>query len=132
MAFPDSKFILTVRSNAEEWYNSLTKFHLKVHGGSGRAPSMEDLKKAKYRYLGFAWDVNRILYETPEDNPYEKEALLNFYNYHNYAVKSYFKYKNNLLIINLRENDAFRKFSNFLGYETNKNDFPWLNKTSEI
>ena len=76
IAFPNSKFILTVRDSAEEWYKSLTSFHLKVHGGKGNAPSKQDLKEATYRYVGFAWDVNRILYETPEDDPYNKEMLL--------------------------------------------------------
>ena len=131
-AFPNSKFILTIRSSAEEWYNSLTKFHLKVHGGSGSAPSMEDLKKATYRYTGFAWDVNRILYDTPEEEPYRKSELIKFYCFHNYAVESYFKFKENLLVINLKDDGAYKKFAHFLGHQTEKENFPWLNKTSEI
>lgn len=38
-AFPNSKFILTVRDNPEQWYNSLVKFHSKLWGKDGRTPT---------------------------------------------------------------------------------------------
>lgn len=34
-AFKGSKFILTVRDNPEQWYNSLVKFHSKLFGEGG-------------------------------------------------------------------------------------------------
>src|SRR5699024_8992024 len=60
--FPNSKFILTVRDTAEQWYNSLTKFHAKKWGKEGRIPTKEDLQKAQYIYEGWAWKINRMSY----------------------------------------------------------------------
>src|SRR4051812_30592485 len=37
MAFPNSKFILSIRDNSEQWYTSLTRFHIRLFG-SGRLP----------------------------------------------------------------------------------------------
>jgi len=130
-AFPGSKFILTIRDSPEEWYRSLTSFHLKVHGGTGNAPSKEDLENAKYRYKGFAWDVNRTLYSTPEHDPYKKEELLEFYKCHNLSVISYFKFKRNLLVLNLKEKNAYHRFCDFLGRKPLQDHFPWLNKTAD-
>lgn len=31
-AYPNSKFILTIRDSADQWYNSVTKFHAKMFG----------------------------------------------------------------------------------------------------
>ncbi|MBI3882938.1 MAG: hypothetical protein HY305_01625, partial [Sphingobacteriales bacterium] len=31
-AFPNSKFILSVRDSSEQWYNSITSFHAKLFG----------------------------------------------------------------------------------------------------
>ena len=47
-AFPKSRFILTVRSNAEEWYESLVRFHTKLIG-AGRLPTADDLRAFEYR-----------------------------------------------------------------------------------
>ncbi|QIA08519.1 sulfotransferase [Draconibacterium halophilum] len=44
--FPNSKFILTIRDDAEEWYRSITRFHSKLWGRDGKIPTKEDLKSA--------------------------------------------------------------------------------------
>jgi len=46
-AFPDSKFILTIRDDAEKWYQSVTKFHSRIFG-NGTIPVKEDLMNAIY------------------------------------------------------------------------------------
>jgi hypothetical protein len=71
-AFPGSKFILTVRDDAEEWYNSITRFHAKLWG-DGKIPKKSDLLNAK---KGRPWIVNQELFKTPEDDPYNKDILL--------------------------------------------------------
>ena len=50
-AFPGSKFILTVRENADIWNRSLTNFHAKVFG-EGKIPTEEDLARSSYRFKG--------------------------------------------------------------------------------
>ena len=47
-AFPKSRFILTVRSNSEVWYESLLRFHTKLIG-AGRLPTADDLRAFEYR-----------------------------------------------------------------------------------
>lgn len=132
-AFPNSKFILTVRDNSEQWYNSITKFHSKKWGKDGRIPTQEDLKNATYIYKGRPWETNRLVYTTPEDDPYNKKLLIDFYEQHNNAILDYFKHRSeDLLILNVGKKDAHKKLCEFLEIETSKNDFPWKNKTIEI
>src|SRR5690606_39066036 len=48
--FPNAKFILSERDNADQWYNSITKFHTKLFGKNGNVPTKEDLQNGNYRY----------------------------------------------------------------------------------
>ena len=128
--FPGSKFILTVRDDSEQWYNSLTKFHAKKWGVEGEIPDKVQLQKAYYLYEGRPWDCNRWQYNTPEDDPYQKEALVDFYEQHIKNVMEYFRHRpNDLLILNVAEKGAYKKLCDFLGLKTNRKDFPWRNKT---
>ena len=43
-AFPDSRFILTVRNTAEEWYESLVRFHTAIVG-THRSPTADTTAK---------------------------------------------------------------------------------------
>lgn len=132
-AFPKSKFILTIRDSPEQWYNSLTKFHAKLWGKEGRIPTKEDLKEATYIYKGWAWELNRTLGITTENDLYNKELLIQSYLDHNKQVKEYFKHRpNDLLILNVSEPGAYRKLCSFLGVQSDKADFPWENKTADL
>jgi len=131
--FPNSKFILTVRDTAEQWYNSLTKFHAKKWGKEGRIPTKEDLQKAPYIYEGWAWKINRMSYHTPENEPYKKDVMLNFYKGYNASVKEYFRHRpEDLLVLNVAENGSYQKLCEFLGVNSERDDFPWKNKTKEV
>ncbi len=131
--FPNSKFILTVRNNAEQWYDSLTTYHAKKWGKDGRIPTKEDLTNATYIYKGMPWEANRWFYPTPEDTPYKKDILIKGYEQYNENVKEYFRHRpKDLLVLNVAENGAFMKLCNFLGHTTEKENFPWENKTLEI
>ncbi len=131
-AFPDSKFILTVRDNAEQWYNSITSFHAKKFGKNGRIPTVEDLKNANYVRRGFMYNTVKA-HRTPDDDPYNKEIMINHYKNHNSYIKNYFKNRpGDLLVINLAEKDAYQKFTDFLGVESPFDKFPWRNKTSKL
>jgi hypothetical protein len=128
--FPDAKYILTVRDSAEQWYNSLVSFHRKVFGSSDKyPPSKQDLMDADYRYKGFAWEANRALYHSPEEDPYQKEILIKHYNDHIENVISIFGEQDNLLIININDVDIVSKLEDFLGIKSILRKFPWLNKT---
>lgn len=129
--FPDSKFVLTVRDDDEQWYKSITSFHSKLWGGGdGVPPSKDELLNAINSTKGRPWYVNRQLFNTPEDEPYQKESLLKFYNEYNDSVKEYFKnIPDKLLVINVSESDSYKKLLDFLDMKSDRDSFPWENKT---
>nr|WP_319510899.1 sulfotransferase [uncultured Draconibacterium sp.] len=129
-AFPNSKFILTVRNSSEEWYNSLIRFHAKLWGKNGRIPTKEDLMNANYIYKGRPWHVKRVTGITPEHDPYNKEKLIDHYEDYNTNVVDYFKNRpDDLLVLNVAEEGAYKKLTDFLGIQTLSDEFPWENKT---
>jgi len=127
--FPNSKFILTVRDSPEVWYHSLTTFHAKVFG-NGKIPQKQELENVDYVYRGWAWEMNRLRYNTPENDVYNKDVLIQDYIDYNKEVEEYFKYNpEKLLIVNLKESNAAIKISQFLGSEKVVQEIPWENKT---
>lgn len=112
--FPDSKFILTIRGSAEVWYEDNTSYHSKLFG-NGKLPSKSDLQKAKYVYQGWMWEMNRLIYNTPEEDIYNKEILIQHYNDYNNSVMEYFKHKpGKLLVVNLEDEDALFRIRDFV------------------
>jgi len=130
-AYPNSKFILTIRNSDEQWYQSIIKFHSKLWGSNdGAPPNKEQLQKAFNDYKGRPWDVNRSLFNTPESEPYKKDDLLEFYNSYNDSVINYFRSNpDRLLVVNLSEKNVYKNFVAFIGMESPYMDFPWENKT---
>jgi len=130
--FPGSKFILTVRDSPEQWYTSLTRFHAALFGKNGQIPTLDDLKAAKKVYPGWAYEAKQLLYETPLDDPYNKEILISSYIAHNEAVREYFRHRpGDLLTLNVAEPGAYDKLCDFLGKPRSGKVFPWENKTSD-
>jgi hypothetical protein len=130
-AFPKAKFILSVRDNEDEWYQSLIRFHRK-RLRLERGPTKEDLLNDPYRYKGFLWEANRIIYATPEDDPLNAEILKAHYLKHNADVIHYFQFRDDLLVINLKEADAYAKFCDFLEVKPVYETFPVLNRSNPI
>lgn len=128
-AYPGSKFILTIRDDAEQWYRSITRFHAKMFGKDGRIPTVEDLKSATYVQPGFMYNVVRV-HGTPDDDPYNKEIMVAHYERYNQEIIEYFKDRpEDLLVINVAEKGAYQKFVDFLGVDSPYDDFPWENRT---
>ncbi len=127
--FPNSKFILTVRDSGEQWYNSLVNFHAKTFG-KGKIPTAQVLKEAAYHYKGFPWEARSIAFNITEEDPYPKEKLIAIYENHNQAVKDYFRYRpNDLLVINTADPDSYLKLCSFLNKKPLYEKMPWENKT---
>jgi hypothetical protein len=129
-SFPNAKFVLTVRDSADEWYRSVARFHSKGTGGKG-VPSAEDVKAHPYRYRGFVWDCQRLLYGISEEQAYDPDIYKAHYEAHNAAVIDYFRWKpGKLLVLNVKESFAYWNLANFLGKSVAKDAaFPWENKT---
>ena len=129
IAFPGSKFILTIRDTPEQWFQSLVRFHGKKWA-NGKIPTKTDLQAATNVEKGRPWKVNRLLFNTPENDPYNKDILLSFYENHIQTVKDYFKTRNHdLLILNLAEDDSYRKFCRFINREPVRDHFPVINSS---
>lgn len=129
-AFPVSKFILTLRDNAEIWYNSLVRFHSKLWGNGNIPPTSEDLRNATYIYKGFPYHSRFCVNNVPEEDPYNKNVLIDYYNTHNKNVIDYFRHRpNELLVINLKIAEDYSRFCKFIGCKQIRDHFPWENRT---
>lgn len=130
-AFPNSKFILTVRDNADQWYGSVVNFLSKLFG-KGSIPTVEDLKNARYIEKGWAWKLFQKMYNTEESDLFDKERLIQKYEEQNRNVIEYFENRDCFLILNLSEEGSYQKFCNFIGVKSSKESFPWVHKTETM
>lgn len=130
MYFPNSKFVLTVRADPEQWYQSLVNFHKKIWGAENIA-ALSKLKELAYpAYKGFPYDVRVLVHDCTESDPYNKNALIAHYNLHNEMVRDYFRNRpDDLLILNVSEKGAYQKLCSFLGKPCVSEEMPWRNKT---
>lgn len=128
-AFPDSKFILTVRNNKDEWFESITRFHTKLIG-KGRVPTADDLKDFSYRYKGWMWENMQLKYGIDEKTLYDYKIYTDQYERYNQIVREYFKYRpDDLLVLNLADPDAMKRLHEFLGFDFDGSEMPHLNKS---
>lgn len=126
-AFPGSKFILSVRDDATQWYQSLTRFHAKRRG-LDRPPTAEELKADPYVWPGFMWHASQLMYGIDESSVWDEEKYKAFYVKHIDAVQDYFKHRpNDLLVINLAESESMKKLCVFLNVPISKESMPKLN-----
>jgi len=128
-AFPESKFVLTIRNSAEEWYESLTRFHTKIIG-KGRLPTADDLKNFDYREKGWLWRFHKTVYGIDEYSLYDKGLYIQHYEMHNNRVQDYFKYRQgDLLVLNLSDSNSMTALCNFLDKPVVKQTMPHLNRS---
>lgn len=129
--FVNAKFILTIRDSADEWYESLLRFHTSLFSTNQEPPTAKDLKNAKRPTTGESYLKYFLLrFNTPLNDLYNKNILCNYYFNHNRSVIEYFRTKKNLLVINLKEENSYESFCKFLNIEKSTfTEFPWLNRT---
>lgn len=128
VAYPNSKFILTIRDDPEQWYRSYIRFHMKIHG-QGHLRTAEDLRSATYIRKGWPYEMIK-LHGTPDEDIYNKEIMIRHYNNYNDEVLEYFKNRPaDLLVLNIAEANSYQQFIHFLQVESSYNAFPWENKT---
>ncbi|OGT60442.1 MAG: hypothetical protein A3E85_04375 [Gammaproteobacteria bacterium RIFCSPHIGHO2_12_FULL_45_12] len=131
--FPNSKFILTVRDSALQWYHSLVRFHAKLWANDGVRPTKDDLKRAFYLYEGFPYDAIKRQFGTPDDDLYCQSTLIKAYEDYNQSVVEYFKYKpDSFLHLNVGKPDSYWKFCAFLNKKPIYDEFPWEQKTEDL
>lgn len=130
-AFPNSRFILTVRNSSEEWFASLKRYHEKLFN-EGNPIEEKHLADAHYHQKGWMLDCMRLIFDYPNTPLYDKDAYIRIYEQHNQAIIDYFKDRpNDLLILNVGEPDAYNQLRLFLGFAPSNDPFPWLLKSQE-
>jgi hypothetical protein len=131
--FPNAKFVLSLRDNPEQWYSSLTRFHSKLFADGMRVPTCGDLKRAFYHSPGYVYRTHKLIHDTPDSSPYERESLLAFYRRHEEGVREYFRHlPGKLLEINVSKARDYRRLCMFLGRMPQSDDFPWMNKADAV
>lgn len=129
--FPNGKFILTIRDSAEQWRESMIRFHSKLWADGVRTPTEEDLKTANYIYEGYPWFARQLIYNVPPTDPYNQKSLIEHYHRHNQNVQEYFRHRpNKLIVINVSCKSDYLKMCNFLDKKAVGDNFPWLNSSS--
>ena len=109
--FPNSKFILTIRPNVEEWLESMRHVHLEL-------PVAEYVINYRIERCGTA--------------EFDSVKLLEFYHKHHKEVFDYFKNRmEDLLVYNLIGGDGWRPLCKFLNRPIPKISFPHYNKRTE-
>jgi Sulfotransferase domain len=130
-AFSGSKFILTVRKNSSEWYESMVRFHTKIVG-KNRLPTSDDLKEFPYRYPGWIWRAHTLIYGCDEYSLFDRDLYIQQYRLHAAAVLDYFLHRpGDLLILNVSRPNAMDRLCRFLGKQRDGLEMPHLNSSRE-
>ena len=131
-SFPRSKFILSVRNSAEEWYQSAINFYTNAVG-AGRLPTAEYLKQFNYRSRpGWLWRTEQLVLGIDETTLWDKSRHISFYIEHNRNVMGYFQHRpHDLLVLNLGDPSAMLKLCNFLDVPYTGQLMPHLNRSKD-
>jgi hypothetical protein len=128
-AYPGAQFILSVRDDPDQWYNSFIRFYIKLIG-KGRLPTATDLKEFTYRYKGWIFEVLQLIYGISEHDPFERLPLTRTYELHNETVRYYFEHRpQSLLTINISDPCAAKKIMTFIGLPFRGEIMPHLNRS---
>jgi Sulfotransferase domain len=129
-AFPGSKFIMSVRRDAEEWYGSLTRFATQLIN-KGRLPTADDLKEFPYHHKGWAFESAKLIYDVSEDDLFNRARFMKAYESHIDSVTEYFRHRpESLLRINVAAADAVERIMAFLEMPYRGETMPHLNRTT--
>lgn len=131
-AFPGSKFILTVRSSAEEWFQSRVRFDMKRLKVTGRLPTADDLRDDPYVFKGWSWRGRVLVFgAAAEASLYDEQIQKSHYTRHNDRVRDYFRHRpTDLLVLNLADADSMKRLCEFLGRPWVGQRMPVLNQSS--
>jgi len=116
--FKTAKFILSVRDNESEWYDSLVNHH----------SSIKD-KSSFYIKGGWIRKVIKKSYGTNDDDIYNRESLTESYVRHIKDCEDFFSDKPGSLIkINVSDPNSPDMIEEFIGSNFTKKNMPHLNK----
>jgi hypothetical protein len=130
---PTAKYILTIR-DVNKWVKSVLNFYYP------HFPYLNSFFNNPHDYnhnYGYVQNVhtrnwNKIIFDSWGLHTTEnlEQQLENIYNSHVNEVIEFFKTNGGeLLILDVSTPGSFKQMAEFLGEETDKTDFPWLNKS---
>lgn len=133
--FPQTKYILTTRNSPEQWANSVKKFW-KQFFPNGNFNFMGGFDNKHYMFdRGFTHYPTYLLnmFETWELDKYQgslDEQLAMVYNNHNESVRKTLElFGCNWIEINVEKKGEFKRLTDWLKMENEREDFLWENKT---
>ena len=130
-AFPGSKFILTTRTSADEWFDSLIRFETDIIG-KNTLPTAADLKNYPYRETGWLWRMHELVYGVNEEQLYDMAIYIAHYEKYNNEVLNYFNNRpDDFLILNLNNENSMQLLCGFLHISEHKLKMPHLNKSKQ-
>ncbi|MHA7865543.1 sulfotransferase [Flagellimonas marinaquae] len=125
-AFPNAKFILSVRDSGYKWYESQLRFAEKR---LGKVPSLTDLKQWDYCWKGWSYQYHQAVFGRGVSFE-DKRVKIKIYHQHIADIKEFFLDKpGQLLVLNVAEEKSFSAFCKFLGIQSKYKSFPWAKKT---
>jgi hypothetical protein len=126
-AFPDARFVLSMRDSAEQWYESLVGFESKALFG-GQTATWDLIDRCSYCYPGFVADASRLVYRWQDYGLYDRKHAIDLYNRHNDDVQEYFAHRSGkLIVINVAEADSYPRFAEFLNLPPGRTAFDKVN-----
>lgn len=128
--YPDAKFILSLRDDAQQWYESTVRNAMGMMNPP-RIPTIDDMKADDYCYMGWHYDMHCRSIPGTIPNPFDRKALIKFYNHHNYAVRLFFRGDPRLLVINVASVGSYARMCEFLGKRPVADEFDHLNKSPD-
>lgn len=133
--FPQSKYILTTRNSSEQWVNSVKKFW-KEFFPNGKFDYTAAFDNRHFMYdRGLTHYPTYLLnmFETWELDKYEgslDEQLAMVYNNHNESVRKTLElFGCDWIEINVEKKGEFKRLTDWLKMENEREDFLWENKT---
>lgn len=129
VAFPGSKFILSVRDSPEQWLASRLRFDRK-RLSLNREATADDLRQDPYVWPGWSYRVRELAFGQVAAETVTPDMLMARYVSHNARVQEYFRHRPlDLLTMNVGHSDALKQLCAFLGREYPGGEMPALNNS---
>lgn len=129
-AFPGSKFILTVRDRAQQWFDPLVRFHTRIVG-KGRLPTADDLRAFDDRYPGCLWEGFVRQDGDDERRLYHRDLhIFHDLEHHRSVTEQFHDRPDDLLVLNVAHPDAMQRLCDFIGAPYAGQAMPHLNRSA--
>jgi len=78
LAFPNSKFVLTIRDSPEMWFESLHRYHCNLFSFD-KTINWSDLEKAEYCYKGWIAETHKLIFQADQQSLFDCKKYQDIY-----------------------------------------------------